>query len=365
MVRLHKLTGTFRLIVPIFAHWWRQSAAVEITERHSAIINAAERRACPLQVLQTEVLQLFWLSRPVAALLVFLIISVLIWLSVSTIPCSSILTPIFQSGRTRRLRALLIHFHVPRSLLMKELFTFLTPNWTFVSLTRLVCRCIPAGFACAGFCLMGPLLNSFSIMRHGCIIWWYKSSWCPYSSCHRVQMCRLGSLGLFFSFRGLHDDKWNAAKAQRCGLDKAERFWADVRWFVNETPSIFISFTPRTVCLSTCYCESFDGWNQHCISGAQPSSLFWGEYCPFQHNYSIDVMQPIIKKNMIVHLQYSCSTLWSRQTVHAAVIIRPSRIIIIGEAAVTVLPQQHRFSPRGSKSLVFCMVQIYVSVHCE
>lgn len=31
------------------------------------------------------------------------------------------------------------------------------------------------------------------------------------------------------------------------------------QWFLNETPSIFNSFTPRTVFLCTCYCESFDG----------------------------------------------------------------------------------------------------------
>lgn len=136
-MRLHKLTGAFSLIVQIFAHstarcctdlgqqtQWRQSRAMEIMERRSVIINAADLPVCLLPVLQTKVLQLFWLSRHVAAFLYFIIISVLIWFSVST----NILTPIFQSGRTHRLRALLIHFHVSRSLLMKILFTFLTPN---------------------------------------------------------------------------------------------------------------------------------------------------------------------------------------------------------------------------------------------
>lgn len=138
-------------------------SCVEIMERHSVIINAPELGMCPFPVLQTEVLQLFWLSGHVDRI-VFLdnILSVLIWFSVST----NTMTWIFQTEWARCLIDPLIHFQTPRNLLVKPLFTFLTPNRTFLRLTRSVCRCVPTGFVCAGFCLMGPLLNSFSIMRH-------------------------------------------------------------------------------------------------------------------------------------------------------------------------------------------------------
>lgn len=136
-----------------------ERSCVEIMERHSVIINAPELGMCPFPVLQTEVLQLFWLSGHVVASSSLIIFSVLIWFSVST----NILTRIFQTEWARCLTAPLIHFH---NLLVKPLFTFLTPNWTILRLTRLVCRCVPTGFVCAGIYLMGPLLNSFSILRH-------------------------------------------------------------------------------------------------------------------------------------------------------------------------------------------------------
>lgn len=40
---------------------------------------------------------------------------------------------------------------------------------------------------------------------------------------------------------------WNVAKAQRCGLDKAERFEADVSVGFEWNPFILINITPRTV----------------------------------------------------------------------------------------------------------------------
>lgn len=47
----------------------------------------------------------------------------------------------------------------------------------------------------------------------------------------QLSQCPDVSAGLpqaFFSFQGFRDSEVNVAKAQRCGLDKAERFWADV-----------------------------------------------------------------------------------------------------------------------------------------
>lgn len=72
--------------------------------------------------------------------------------------------------------------------------------------------------------------------------------------------------------------------------------------FLNETLFTFISITPRTVYLCTCYFKSFDRWNQHYISGAQPSTPVLGKILPnvFQYKYSIEIMHPII-----VQLPYS------------------------------------------------------------
>lgn len=213
--------------------------------------------------------------------------------SVST----NILIQIFQTQWARCLKALLIHFPTPRSLLMKVLFTFLTPNWTFLRHTRLICRCMPPSseFVCAGFFLMGPLLNSFSIMRHQIyIIWWHKSFWCPYSSCCRIQMCRLGSLRLFFFFL-FKDYMWLYVK---CGQSPEAWSWQSrmllsrsFRGFWMKLPSSLSAFHQGLY-----FCALVTDEISIITTVLSPQPMFWGTCCHFQHKYSIDVMQPIIKK---------------------------------------------------------------------
>lgn len=150
-----------------------------------------------LPVLQTEVLQLLWLSGHVAALSSFIIISVFDLVFCLYQHTDSDL-PVWMDPPSHSSSD---SFSAARNLLMKVLFTFLTPNWTFAHSPGWC-----AGASLQVLCVLAfvwwdlsltPLASC--VIRY--IIWWHKSSWCPYSSCHTVQMCRLGSLRLFFFSR--------------------------------------------------------------------------------------------------------------------------------------------------------------------
>lgn len=71
------------------------------------------------------------------------------------------------------------------------------------------------------------------------IIWWHNSFWyCPYSSCHSVQMwfqIRSFPSGLFYP-RITCDYMWNVAETQRCGPDEERSPWTHSihQWVVTE-----------------------------------------------------------------------------------------------------------------------------------